>query len=169
MTGRLELSDVGLFNVVGNPRMFLTRAMIPCLIVARFMRFSILEVRREDGKQYTPGTIRSLLCGLNRMLKDNGAILDKGNPVFRELLLTLDTVTSGLLRQGIGATRKSAPIISREHEMLFWEKCLHGYDSPKSLQRPVFFCIGLHFVLRGVDEQHSLMMEQIVRYPTDFT
>ena len=137
-------------------------------LIAQFMRCFVLEVRKEDGEQHTPGMIRSLLCGLNRALKENGAtfsILDKGNPAFRELHLTLDTVTSGLHRQGIGATRKNAPIISREHEVLFWEKGLLGYDSPKSLQRAVFFCVGLHFVLRGVDEQHSLTLEQIVRYP----
>jgi hypothetical protein len=105
-------------------------------------------------------------------LKDNGATfsdLDKRKLCFRELLLTLDSVTSGLHRQGIGATWKSVPIISREHKMLFWEKGLLGSENPKSFQTAVFFCIGLHFVLRGVDEQHSLVVEQIVRYPTDLT
>ena len=117
-------------------------------------------MRREDGKLNNPGTIRSLLCGLNRVMKDNGAtfsILDKGNPISGELLLTLDTVTSGLHWQGIGATRKSASITSREHEMLFRETGLFGSKNTKSLQRVVFFCIGLHFVLHGVDEQHSLV------------
>ena len=79
-------------------------------LVAKFMRYFVLEARKENGEHYTPGTIRSLLCGLNRVLKQNGAtfsMLDKGDPAFRELLLTLDTVTSSLHRQGIGATRKA--------------------------------------------------------------
>ena len=44
-----------------------------------------------------------------------------------------------------------------------------GSDSPKALQRAVFFSIGLNFVLRGVEEQHSLVVEQIVRHPSDLT
>ena len=83
------------------------------------------------------------------------------------MLLTLDTVTSSVHRQGIGATSKSALVISSEHEKIFWDKALLGYDHPKTLQRRVFFCIGLNFVLRGVDEQHSLMLDQVVRYPSN--
>ena len=106
------------------------------------------------------------------MLKDIGAtfsILSNGNPFFCELLLTLDTVTSGLHRQGIGAPWKRVSIIFREHEMLFWEKGLLGSKNPTSLQGAVFFCIGLHFILSGVAEQHSLVVGQTVRYPTDLT
>lgn len=88
------------------------------------------------------------------------------NPAFRELLLTLITIMSNLHRQGVGATKNSAAIISTEHEMLFWKKGLFGYDNPKSLQRAVFFCIGQHFVLHRVDEQHNLMLDQVVRNPS---
>ena len=49
---------------------------------------------------------------------------------------------------------------------MFWEVGLLVYENPKTLQR-VFFCIGLQFVLRGVDEQHSLMLDQVVRHPYD--
>ena len=35
------------------------------------------------------------------------------------------------------------------------------------LQRTVFFYLGLHFVLRGVDEQHSLVPCQLIRFPVD--
>ena len=111
-------------------------------LIAKYMRYFVLEARREDGEHYHPGTIRSLLCGLNRILKENGAtftMMDKGNSAFRELLLTLDTVTSSLHRQGIGATRKSALVISSEHEKIFWDKGLLGYDHRKTLQRAVFF------------------------------
>ncbi len=114
--------------------------------------YFVLEARREVGKPYPPGTIRSLLSGLNRVLKENRAtfsILSKGDPRFREVLLTLDSVTSSLHRQGIGAEKHSALVISYDHEKVFWEKRLLGYDTPKTL---LFFGIGLNFVLRGVEE-----------------
>ena len=57
------------------------------------------------------------------------SVLDKVNPCFRDLLKTLDSVSSDLHRQEIGATKHSAPITSQEHEELFWKKvfldCLH--------------------------------------------
>jgi len=85
----------------------------------------------------------------------------------RELCNTLDVVCSNLHRQGIGANKHSAPVIKAEHEMMFWERGLLGYGSPKVLQRSVFFYVGLHFALRGVQEQHDLVPEQFVRFPLD--
>ena len=48
-----------------------------------------------------------------------------------------------------------------------WEKNLLEYDTPKSLQRAVFFGVGLYFVLRGVEEQYNLQPEQFKRFPDD--
>ena len=95
-------------------------------------------------------------------------MLDKTNPCFRDLLKTLDSVSSDLHRQGVGATKHSAPIISQEHEELFWKKGLLGLSSPKVLQRTVFYYVGLNFVLRRVQEQHDLVPAQFVRVPSDF-
>ena len=106
----------------------------------------------------------------NRILKENGAtfsMLDKGNHLFCELLLTVDSVTSSLHSQGIGTVKKRAPIISSEHEDILWAKGLLGFGDPKALKRAVFFSIGLHLVLRGVEEHHQLLRMQIVRHPPD--
>ena len=65
-------------------------------IVSKYLKYFVLEARTQDGKKYPPSTLRSLLSGLNRILKESKApfsILDKGNPDFCELLLTLGTVT----------------------------------------------------------------------------
>ena len=92
---------------------------------------------------YPPATLRSLVSGFNRILHSNRAsfsVLDKGDPRFRDLLKILDTLTSELNRQGIGATKNSAKVIEAEHEDLFWEISLLGYSTPKLLQRTVFLC-----------------------------
>ena len=94
-------------------------------------------------------------------------ILNKGNLIFCELLLTLDIVTSSLHRQGIGTTKYSALVISFEHEDLMWEKQLLGYHTPKALQRAVFFYVALSFVLRGQQEPHDLKPQQLTCYPSD--
>ena len=119
---------------------------------------------------FVPATLRSLLSGLNRMLQSNKApfsILDKHDTRFRDLFNTLDLVSSTLHREGVGAEKKSAPIIEVEHENLFWEKNLLGYSTPRTLQRAVFFYVGLHFALRGVQEQYDLVPHQFARFPPD--
>ena len=52
-------------------------------IVSKYLRYLVLEARTQDGEKYPPTTIRSLLSGLNRILRESKAlfsILDKGNP-----------------------------------------------------------------------------------------
>ena len=141
-------------------------------IVAKYLRLFVLEARRIDGQHYPPSTIRALLCGLQRVMQASKVpfnFFDKGDQRFRELHLTLDTVSSELHRNGIGATRNSAQVISTQDEELFWDKGCLGISSPVVLQRTVFFYVGLHFVLRGVQEQHELVPQQFVRNPSDRT
>ena len=54
-----------------------------------------------------------------------------------------------------------------EHEEKFWELGLLGTDTPSMLQDTVFFYVGLHFVVKSGEEQHSLKRSQFVRFPVD--
>ena len=72
-----------------------------------------METQREDGKPYPPASLRCLLSALNRILQDNKApfsVFDKKDPQFRDLMRTLDTVSSELHCEGIGAQHKSASV-----------------------------------------------------------
>lgn len=42
-----------------------------------------------------------------------------------------------------------------------------SFDNPKSLQRLVFYYMGLRFCLRGVQEHHDLQVDQLKRHPSD--
>ena len=91
-----------------------------------------LEVRKADGERYPPATIRNILSGLNREMQKNKAefsIMDKADRRFRELHLTLDSVSSELHRSGGGVTRNSARVISVEDENILWEKNILAYLS----------------------------------------
>ena len=127
-----------------------------------------METRKTDGSLYPPSSLRSLICGLTRVLQSNQApfsVVDKGDSRFCPLLKTLDSLSSELHRSGVGAIRNSAKVIEIEHERIFWGKGLLGMSTPKILQRTVFFYVGLNFVLRGVQEQHDLIRSQFVRVP----
>ena len=132
----------------------------------------IAETRKENGDEYPPPTIRSLHSGINHTLQENKvpfSIFDRQNIHFRELGNTLDVVSSTLHREGIGVQKKHAAVIEADHEKKFWEKALLGYSSPRILQRTVFFYVGMHFALRGVEEQYSLVPNQFIRFPSDTT
>lgn len=119
-------------------------------VLCKWLCCFVLETRKEDGSPYPPSTLRSLVSGLNRIIKRNNipfSVLDKTDHRFRDLLKTLDSVSSDLHRQGVGASRNSAPVIDQKDEDLFWEKGLLGYNPPKVLQRTVFFYIGLNFCI----------------------
>ena len=108
-----------------------------------------------------------VVSGLNRVLQGNKApfsVLDKGDARFRDVLKTLDSLSSDMHRQGIGATKNSAKVIEYEHEDIFWQKSLLGCSTPMVLQRTVFVYVGLNFVLRGVQD---LVPSQFVRFPQD--
>lgn len=130
----------------------------------------MLEARKVDGAPYPPSSLRCLLSGINRELINDKAgfsVMDGSNLHFRELHLTLDTVTRKLHSTGVGLDKAKAQVISKDLEDMCWEKGSLGTSSPTVLQHTVFFYIGLQFVLRGFQEQHDLMVRQLVRFPSD--
>ena len=65
--------------------------------LCRWLCRYVMETGKEDGHPYPSSTLRSLLSGINRVLQSNHApfsVLDKTNPCFRDLLKTLDSVSS---------------------------------------------------------------------------
>jgi hypothetical protein len=97
---------------------------------------------------------------INRVLQKNRVqCLDKSDYHFHDPPYP----SSDLHRQGIGAVRKSASIIKPEEEDHLWEKGSLGTSSPRDLQN------GLQLVLRGVQEQHDLLIGQIVQFLPDLT
>ena len=77
----------------------------PVLVSKHLQRF-VMETRNTNGESYTPATLRSLLSGRNRILKANKApfsIFSKEDPAFRNLMLTMDSLSSDLHSKGIGA------------------------------------------------------------------
>lgn len=139
------------------------------LVSKQLCRF-VLETRREDGNRYPPATLRSLLSALNRIMQENKvpfSIFNKNDLRFRDLMLTLDSISSELHRQGVGAQRKHAGVITHDDENMLWEQGRLGNTSPRVLQHTVFFCCGLQFCLRGIQEQYDMTPNQLMRVPND--
>ena len=131
-----------------------------------------METRQACGKLYPPKTLYALLCGLLRVARSKGStlnFLDKSDVRFKDLHLTMDSVCSQLHSKSIGAVRKSASVITYADEDLFWERGVLGLDNPRSLLYTTFFYVGLHFCLRGGQEQRDLSIHQFTRTPPDIS
>ena len=58
-------------------------------LVSKWVCRFLLETRKSDGSPYPPASLRSLVCGLNRVLQKNKApfsVLDKADHRFRDIL-----------------------------------------------------------------------------------
>ena len=139
-------------------------------IVCKWLSRFVLETHQESGKPYPATSIYLLLCGLFRISRSKGVLfnfLDKTDSRFRDLHNTTDSVCSNLHAGGVGAQKKAAHVISAEDEDLFWEKKVMSLETPRSLQNLVFYYVGLHFSLRGGQEQRDLKVNQLRRFPSD--
>ena len=88
-------------------------------LVCKHLCCFVMETRKENGELYPFATVRSLLCGLNRILKANNApfsIFDKADSRFHDLLNTIDSVSSELHKKGVGSQKKQSQVITREDE-----------------------------------------------------
>ena len=81
---------------------------------------------------------------------------------------TLDLVSSELYLEGIGGQCESSSVITYGYETVLWEKGLLGDDLPRVLQHTVFCYAAMQFYLRGIQEQHDLRQQQVIRVPTDY-
>ena len=59
---------------------------------------------------------------------------------------SLDTISSDLHRQGIGAQRKHASVITVDDENVLWEQGKFGYASPRVLNIWYFSTVVFSFV-----------------------
>ena len=92
----------------------------------------VMEVRNQNGQPYIGATLYGICAALQRFIREKRAVLNQGEPLdiykdpkveyFRR---TFDGILKNLHRNGIGATKKQAEVISPEMEGQFWaEGCL---------------------------------------------
>ena len=125
-------------------------------VLCKWLCCFVQETRIQSGKNYPATTLRQMLSAFQRVLRSNKVplnIFDKQDLYFSELRNTLDTVCVGLRKQGVGAEVQHAPVLSLEHEKLMWVSRVLCFEPPEALLRAVFVTVGVHFSLRGGQEE----------------
>ena len=111
--------------------------------LSRFIR----EVKKLDGSDYPPNTIRDIIIMIQMYLHENSIywkLLDQ--PQFFSLRNVVDNTMKERHSQGLGV-HKSSDIISLAHEDKMFNQGILGEDSPHQLLRMMVYMIGLHCAL----------------------
>ena len=122
----------------------------------------VLEVRRQDGKEYPPNMLYQICCGILRYVR--GMVPDMDifrQPAFSGFQKTLDSEMKRLKSCGKGSVPKRAEPISLEEENSLWEQGLLGDHSPKVMVETMIHMCGLFFAMRSVSEHHQLKNSDI--------
>ena len=120
--------------------------------LARFVR----EVRKLDGNEYPPNTVREIVIMIQMYLHENSLnwkLLDEDK--FLGLRNVVDNTMKERHALGMGV-KKSSEIITLDNERQMFRCGALGEDSPVQLLKTVIYMIGLHCALRGGVEHNKL-------------
>ena len=132
-------------------------------LLNKWLAIFVNEVRRSDGSQYSPKSVYSLLCGLQRYLRRHSTsrinILDADDPRFRRLG---ESVRSYRALKGLEMETQRPEVITKEEENRMWELGALGDGSPKALLRSMYFLNVKNFGIRG-GQHRKLKLSQFKR------
>ena len=117
----------------------------------------VLEVRRKDGRPYSPDTLYQICCALLRLLRevDRADVNILADPMFCQFRATLDAHMKELKSTGNYQVKK-AEILTEEHEDTLWKQGLLGDKHPQQLLNTLIYYIGFYFALRSGVEHRRL-------------
>lgn len=122
-----------------------------------------VEARKSNRTPYCPRSLSSLLSGIHRYIESNSShqvkITNTDGP-FKPLHTLLENQYKILHKQGVGAQRVQAAVISFDQEEQLWGSEVFNTATPDGLLNAVFYYNGINFVLRGGDEHRSLSVAQ---------
>ena len=133
-------------------------------ILARFYA----ELRKEDGTDYEPDSLRVMLASLDRHFRGTGlpfSILR--DDAFKNSCKVLNGKAIELCERGMGKRKNKADPLTEEDEEALWESGALGGENPLSLNHTIWYLLSQQFGTRGNQEHTEIMMEDLkwVRVP----
>lgn len=101
--------------------------------IAFWLQKYVLSTRKKTGDRYPPKTLYLLLCGLNRYMKQKLQpidIFDRGNPDFKLLFNTCDSLFRELREDGVGNDSKPTETLTRDDENKLWSSGVLSASTP---------------------------------------
>ena len=96
---------------------------VPRELLSRVLSHFVFEIRRQDGKDYPPGTINGIMCGIMRHFRDECDRPDlnffREENGFHQLRRCIDRRMQELTEKGVGLVKKqAAPLQISDEERL---------------------------------------------------
>ena len=108
------------------------------------------QIRKNDGENYEPESLKVMQASLDRYLRDKGctySILKDSN--FTTSRKVLNSKAIDLQQQGMGKRKRKADSLTYEEEERIWSSGVLDGENPTSLNYLVFFLVSQHMGTRG--------------------
>ncbi|CAH3158175.1 unnamed protein product [Porites lobata] len=127
----------------------------------------LAEIRKKDGSEYEPDSLRVMLASLDRHLREKDAAFSIAKDIdigvrekfFSNSRKVLEGKARLLRQEGFGKRPNAAKALTSQDEELLWSKGVLGSHSPQSLIQTMWFLLTQHFGLRGCQEHHDMYIE----------
>ena len=125
------------------------------------------EIRKKDGSEYEPDSLRVMLASLDRHLREKDAAFSIAKDIeFSNSRKVLEGKARLLRQEGFGKRPNAAKALTSQDEELLWSKGVLGSHSPQSLIQTMWFLLTQHFGLRCCQEHHDMYIEDFA-FSTD--
>ena len=108
----------------------------------------ILSVKRKDGEDYEPSSLRGLIASFNRHFKEQkypGSIIEGAE--FEQTRKCLEARSKQLKKQGKGNKPNAAQALTDDEVNILFEQNLLGISSAEALSNTLWFFNTVHFGL----------------------
>lgn len=122
----------------------------------------VLSIRKSDGTEYEPSSIRNIISSVDRKLQRNRysfLIMRGSGPEFSLTRDALKAKQKCLKKMGKGNKPKVAASLSDSEVDQMYKKNVLGDKTPTSLLNTIWWNNGVQFGIRGTTEQYNLRFE----------
>ena len=118
------------------------------------------EIRKSDGSDYEPDSLRVMLAALDRHLKQSDSKISIAKDrEFVKCRQVLEGKARALREKGHGKRPNATKALTVQDEENLWKNRVLGEQNPKSLLYTLWYLLTLHFGLRGCQEHHEMFVE----------
>ena len=118
------------------------------------------EIRKSDGSDYEPDSLRVMLAAIDRHLKQNDSKISIAkHREFVKCRQVLEGKARALREKDHGKRPNATKSLTVQDEEQLWKNRVLGEQNPKSLLYTLWYLLTLHFGLRGCQEHHEMFVE----------
>ena len=128
-------------------------------LLGAYLSKYIQQMKRTDGEEYEPQTVKGAVYSIERYLKENDYQEWKitTSPAFSLVQDVLKAKMTISKSSGKGNRPNRAMPVTEEDESRFWESGAFGFHHPLALLRVLFWYFTMLFGLRGRNEHHQML------------